>query len=90
MEKRKYAHANDEDKKGLDFVIAKDNLTYEEARGLEQILMIEYSTLDYLNRINGISPRNKNLSLYMAAARDVCYNYFSNQISNEALYWAGY
>jgi hypothetical protein len=42
------------------------------------------------NQINGISPSNKLLAIYiyMEAGRGVA-AYLENQISNEALYWAG-
>ena len=85
---RKQAHALDPDKKGLSFVTIKSGLNYYEARGLEQIAMLTYSTKNALNRINGISPNNPRLEDYMAAGRDVA-NYVGNQISNEILYWSG-
>ncbi len=78
----------DDVKRELKFEIIKDGLTYYEARGLEQIKMLEYNTKEYLNRINGISPYNKNLGTYMAAGRQVAI-YISNYISNEILYWTG-
>ena len=58
--------------------IAK-NVNYYTARGLEQYYMIQYHTLDYLNRINGISPRNGSYPIYMQAA----YKYIYNQLTNE-------
>ena len=67
--------------------VIKSNLTQKEARGLEQIAIIQYSTKNALNKINGISPNNKNLGLYMRAAQDVARQYFKNTIHNEALYW---
>lgn len=39
------------------------------------------------NQMNGISPSNKLLVIYMEAGRGVA-AYLENQISNEALYWA--
>lgn len=42
----------------------------------------------YLNKINGISPRNKKKIVYMAAGRQVAH-YIGNQISNDILYWSG-
>lgn len=85
---RKQAHALDPNKKGLSFVTIKSGLNYYEARGLEQIAMLTYSTKNALNRISGISPNNPKLEDYMAAGRDVA-NYVGNQISNEILYWSG-
>ena len=63
-------------------------LTREEARGLEQIYMIEYNTKSFLNKINGISPKNKKIEVYMEAGRQAIH-YFGNVVSNEALYWMG-
>ena len=40
------------------------------------------------NQINGISPHNKSLGIYMEAGRGVA-GYLSNLISNEILYWTG-
>ena len=70
------------------FEIIATNLTRKEARGLEQIYIIEYSTKNYLNKINGISPKNKNLELYMEAGRTVV-KALGNVVSDEALYWTG-
>ena len=39
-------------------------------------------------RINGISPRNRKLALYMEAGRGVA-GYLDNVISDEILYWTG-
>ena len=73
---------------GLDFKPIATNLTYFEARGLEQIAMLEYNTKSFLNSVNGISPNNPRRDIYMAAGRRVSH-YVSNQISNEILYWTG-
>ncbi|MNI60765.1 tRNA(Glu)-specific nuclease WapA precursor [compost metagenome] len=85
---RSEAHKADLVKTDLRFEIVKSGLNYYEARGLEQIMMVEYNTKSYLNRINGISPKNNNLGKYMEAGRQVA-NYLGNYISNEALYWTG-
>ena len=57
----------------------------EEARGLEQYYMKLYHTLNAEikanNQINGISPRNKQGSVYVEAA----INYLGNRIHNEYL-----
>ena len=67
-------------------------LTKIEARGLEQIMMLHCHTLntanDISNQINGISPNNKRLEIYMKAARGIA-RYIDNQISNEFLDWTG-
>ena len=71
-----------------EFEVIATNLTRKEARGLEQIYIIEYSTKNYLNKINGISPKNKKLELYMEAGRTVA-KALGNIVSDEALYWTG-
>ncbi|MGN1371988.1 MAG: DNRLRE domain-containing protein [Candidatus Coprovivens sp.] len=52
-------------------------LTYEEARGLEQRLIIEYSTLNKSNplnnQINGIGIKNKRYDEYMLASWNIYY-----------------
>ena len=85
---RRNAHANEPEKVGLNFETIASGLNYYEARGLEQIAMLEYNTRNALNRINGISPKNRNIGTYMSAGRDVAH-YIGNQISNEILYWTG-
>ena len=85
---RKQAHKRDSSKSGLNFIEIRSDLNYFEARGLEQIAMLEYNTKEYLNRINGISPKNKMLGVYMEAGRQFS-TYVENQISNEILYWTG-
>ena len=92
VEARKAAHQRNPNRSSLKFEIIAPGLSYYEARGLEQIAMIEYHTINAKNRmnnqINGISPSNKLLVIYMEAGRGVA-AYLENQISNEALYWAG-
>lgn len=73
---------------GLDFIPIKSGLNYYQARGLEQIAILEYNTKNYLNSINGIGPNNKNFNTFMAAGRQFAH-YVNNQISNEILYWTG-
>ncbi|MNS66799.1 tRNA nuclease WapA precursor [compost metagenome] len=73
---------------GLTFIPIASGLTYSQARGVEQIAMLEYNTKNCLNSINGISPNNPRRDIYMAAGRQFA-NYIGNQISNEILYWAG-
>lgn len=55
---------------------------------MEQIYMIEYNTKSFLNKINGISPNNKKIDLYMEAGRQAI-KMLGNIVSNEALYWTG-
>lgn len=82
---RKKAHENDPNRSHLNFVLVEENLTYEEARGLEQSHMMFYHTLNanqkYNNQINGISKSNKKISIYFEAAK----NYLNNRTSNEML-----
>ncbi len=75
-------------KPGNTLEIIASNLTRKEARGMEQIYMIEYNTRSFLNKINGISPNNKKIKIYMEAGRQII-NYLGNNVSNEALYWTG-
>ena len=75
------------------FETVASNLSYNEARGLEQIGMLQYNTLSFknktgLNRINGISPKNPKIDIYMAAGAQLAH-YFYNQVSNEVLNWRG-
>lgn len=92
VEARKAAHKQNPYRKDLKFVVIDDSLNYNQARGLEQIAMLKYHTINTANRmnnqINGISPLNKSLGIYMEAGRGVA-GYLGNQISNEILYWTG-
>ncbi|NDO51810.1 hypothetical protein FMM75_22425 [Lachnospiraceae bacterium MD335] len=56
---------------------------------MEQTAMLYYHTLHTakgLNKINGISPKNKLAETYIAAAKGIA-GYVTNQISNEILDW---
>ncbi len=86
LEARKEQHRKT--KPGNTLEIIADNLTRKEARGIEQIYMVEYNTRAFLNKINGISPNNKKIKIYMEAGRQMIY-YLGNNVSNEALYWTG-
>lgn len=89
---REEAHRKNPSRKDLTMEIIAPNLNYFEARGLEQIAMLECHTINTANRmnnqINGISPFNRSLGAYMEAGRGVA-GYLGNQISNEILYWTG-
>ena len=89
---REKAHRANPYRASLSFVVYKDGLTYEQARGLEQILMLQHHTINTANRmnnqINGISPHNPNLGYYMQAARGII-DYAENKFTNEILYWTG-
>ncbi len=91
-EKRKKAHERDSKRSHLVMVDLATNLTAAEARGAEQILMLYHhtkNTFDKMNnQINGISPWNKLLNIYMEAGRGAL-QYYENKISNEYLYWTG-
>ena len=59
-------------------------LSYFEARGLEQTLMLEHHSLKSFgmggrNSINGISPKNILKAHYMQAASDYIHNILSNE-----------
>lgn len=76
----------------MNFVPIATGFNAIEARGVEQIQMMYHHTVNTSNKlnnqINGISPRNPNLSMYMEAGRGVL-SYLENKISNEILYWSG-
>ncbi|MFR8104240.1 MAG: hypothetical protein ACLU8F_04055 [Clostridia bacterium] len=59
--KRKKAHERDPIKRNYEFEPIEENMTLQEARAVEQMYMIEYNTKNYLNKINGISPKNPKL-----------------------------
>lgn len=89
---RKNAHKSNPYRKDLVFTEVASNLTYAQARGLEQTLMLYFHSLNTKNmmnnQINGINFYNGNKSLYISAAEMVS-GYIWNQISNELLSWAG-
>lgn len=71
-------HQMNETRSHLVLDLVKENLNYEQARGLEQILIMHYSTLNdkknpssTKNQINGISRYNKNCRNYIIAAMQV-------------------
>ena len=93
---RRNAHKNDPKRKDYVFQELFTNLNYEEARGLEQSLMLLLHTKNTankaMNQINGISPQNGNLFTYIAAGNSVLTSsleYVSNLIDNEILSWLG-
>ena len=91
-QKREKAHMRNPFRAHLKFEVIASDLSAEAARGIEQIEMLYYHTLNTSNKmnnqINGISPNNKNLLKYMEAGRGAL-KYTENQISNEILYWTG-
>ena len=89
---RESAHKRNPFRQDLDFKIVGSNLNYDQARGLEQVLMLYYHTLNTQNpknnQINGISPNNDFIDEYIDAARGAL-GYVWNQLSNEVLTWLG-
>ena len=60
-----------------------DNLTYSQARGIEQFGIWSYNTIDLgKNSINGVSDKNKNRLVYFKVAYDYLYNQLSNEWYN--------
>ena len=90
--KRAAAHKRNTARKHLEMVPLATGLNEIEARGVEQIQMLAHHTINTANKmnnqINGISPINKKIGVYMKAARGAL-AYLENQISNEILYWTG-
>lgn len=89
---RKWAHGRNPDRNGLAFEIIGSKLTYMQARGLEQVLMLYYHTINTNdrknNQINGISINNAMLDDYILAAEGAL-GYLWNQITNDVLAWMG-
>ncbi|WP_052335624.1 RHS repeat-associated core domain-containing protein [Faecalispora jeddahensis] len=90
--KRAKAHEMNPARANLEMVTLATGLNAVEARGVEQILMLAHHTINTRNsmnnQINGISPFNPKLGMYMEAGRGAL-AYLDNQISNEVLYWTG-
>ena len=77
-------------KPNLKFEVQRYNLTKAEARGLEQVLIIQRHVkqeLGGLNKINGISPNNPRLGIYMRAALPIAKDLLGAEALDEALYW---
>ncbi|MCR4651016.1 MAG: DNRLRE domain-containing protein [Lachnospiraceae bacterium] len=70
-------------------LMVKTGLTYEQARGLEHILIMDYGKDKLDNLIYGISTKNNNKLIYMKAGRDAV-EMIGNYIENEILYWIGW
>lgn len=64
VDRRRKEHKLNEYKKDLEMDVVRSGLTYSEARKVEEVLILTYSTLNrgYYknNQIHGISPKNKN------------------------------
>ena len=73
-------------KPGLAFKRLDENLTYAEARGLEQMYMIQYDTVHkgsfMNNQINGISPNNPRAGEYFLAGLKKIDNQIENALLN--------
>ena len=87
--KRAAAHKSNAARQHLEMVPLATGLNAIETRGVEQIQMLEHHTINTANKmnnqINGISPFNRKLGVYMEAGRGAL-SYLENQISNEILY----
>jgi hypothetical protein len=51
--------------------LASNNLTVNEARGLEQLLIARLGLENLMNKINGISPHNPARENYLSAGREL-------------------
>ena len=71
VEKRKAAHRANPAKSNLIMTEVATNLNYPEARGIEQLLIEKYTTLNrnnpMNNQINGISIKNKKRDIYISS-----------------------
>lgn len=72
--------------KGLELAVKKSGLSYEVARGMEEIGMLACHTLipgskGINNRIHGISFKNKEYNSYLDAA----YEYLKNKAEEDFL-----
>ena len=89
---RESAHKRNPFRKGLTFNVVGSRLNYNQARGLEQVLMLYYHTVDTQNhqnnQINGIGLNNDFVDRYINAAQGAL-GYVWNQLSNEVLNWLG-
>ena len=81
LERRLAEHSRKGSKtEGLRLAYSIQGLTWSEARGLEQLGIASYNTINLgKNSINGISPKNINREAYLTAA----WNYIYNQATNE-------
>ena len=88
--KRKAAHKRNEKRRHLEMVVVARNLSYEQARALEQISMTYHHTINTANKvnnqINGVSPNDWGC---LAEIGKGTLNYAENKITNEILWWAG-
>ena len=86
--KRRTAHEANPFRKDWRFEVIASELTYIEARTIEQACMAYYHTINTgykgNNQINGIAP--KYWDIYKAAAKNFP-DYVWNQVSNELLNW---
>ena len=86
IDAREKAHKANPFRGHLKMNIIHSNLTWEEARGLEQHYMMLYHTLNSANKmnnqINGISPKNKNIQVYNDAALRYLENLINDSILN--------
>ena len=91
FEARKKAHEASF-RKGLTPRVLEENLTYTQARGLEQYYMIKYHTINTQNKINnqirGVSPKNRNVVIYYEVTKGFL-EYTYNQVTNSIFNWLG-
>ena len=78
--RREYEHIYKKDARHADttFHTVASNLTYLEARGLEQQLFVENYSSILRNKIVGISLRNPNYMDYMRAAIEINIDRYEN------------
>ena len=83
LDARLRAHKRSKINKNLDLAWTVEDLTWCEARGLEQVGIVTYNTINAgKNSIRGISPNNPNRYPYLQAAWDYIYNQTTNEFYN--------
>ena len=96
VKRRQAAHKLNPARAELTMEVLASGLTRIEARGVEQIYMLYYHTINTANKaynqINGVSPLNALKNIYMNSGRlalEAVGNFVYNEISNEILNWLG-
>lgn len=83
LERRLAQHRKSKKTGELDLAWEQPGLTWSQARGLEQVGIVTYNTINSgKNSINGVAYKNKNYEAYLTAAWDYIYNQVTNEVYN--------